>query len=33
MTNDFVAYKDFTDLAASCVVLGVVSSLLLASAR
>ena len=29
MTNDFVAYKDFTDLAASRVVLGVVSSLLL----
>lgn len=33
MTNDFVAYKDFTDLAASRVVLGVVSSLLLASTR
>jgi hypothetical protein len=33
MTNDFVAYKDFTDLAVSRVVLGVVSSLLLASAR
>lgn len=33
MTNDFVACKDFTDLAASRVVLGVVSSLLLASAR